>query len=220
MSTNLVRWSLIGSGVGEAFQTGFWTRGEISSESMLNDCVSAFVLAMRSTASALPKLRSILTSDQSYDKVRAYFYANPTAPATYIAEAPIAHADGVGAVALPSNPLQLAICASLKTARSGASYRGRMFIPATGTDTSSHRASSTVCDDIATAVSEILWEASVSISSSGASARGVPVVYSPTKGTDEEVLQVDVDNVLDTIRARRGKLASTHIGTHSTNWGP
>lgn len=99
-------------------------------------------------------------------------------------------------------PPQLSPCVSLRTARSGASYRGRYFVPAPNVN----------CVDavgrIVTArVTDILTAVSVAHAAAiGATVSGVVVIYSRTHRLTTVVNSLDVGNVWDTQRRRRDKL--------------
>ena len=130
------------------FATGFWLSGAAytnhASMQTLNDsirdtCVSQFLGHANKLAS---------TSDL-YKNVRLYAYNGTGGAALDTTVSPISSANGTGLSTDSPLPLQTCMVITLRTARSGRSYRGRMYLPAATTGLSNHEFSPTLVDEIA-----------------------------------------------------------------------
>jgi hypothetical protein len=99
-------------------------------------------------------------------------------------------------------PPNLSPCVTLRTARAGASYRGRFYLPAWNVDTVD-----SVGRIAGASVTAALTALSAAFTSAEAVSTGVNlVVYSRTHRMVNEVVQLDMGNVWDVQRRRRDKL--------------
>jgi len=120
----------------EIFETGFWVAAtNLTTRTNTQAFAAAVQTSMQSTAFA--GLVPLISSDTRYTSLKVYSYPSGGPTATYVGEAPIVSMVGTGSGAAP---LYQCIVLSLRTGISGRSFRGRMYLPATGTAlTSAHR---------------------------------------------------------------------------------
>lgn len=118
----------------------------------------------------------------------------------------VPQAIGVTGLGTPSKPPQTAIVVSLLTGRPGASYRGRVYIPAMGggMDNTLKVDTPTDTQDLADQTAEFLSD--MANEAAGLGANIAPGVYSPTKDVVTPVTGVRVGDVFDTQRRRRNQL--------------
>jgi len=188
---------------GEVFNTGFWLDGPAP----ITDAeatIFAGQIATRINGSAfLSAAKTLMSADAAYDSVRVYGYATAGAPATGIGEAAIVAGAGTAGTGT-GTPLQIALVATLLTASSSRSGRGRMYLPViAGAQFASHY----VIDSSATAVSAglaLLFDAL----NAGLPSNHV-VVMSATHSIVHPVTSVRVDNRADVQRRRANDQAAT-----------
>lgn len=108
---------------------------------------------------------------------------------------------GTGDATLPA---QLAVAVSLGTARPGASYRGRVYLPATGLPCTNGRLPAAAAQELATAFLAWMQQVSGAAGSLGGflAETLTPVVASNTKGVLTPVTSVRVGNRFDSQRRR------------------
>lgn len=206
MVASAVRLVVHGSGAGEEFAFGFWLAhvATLGGESDLSTFLDSWDSKMGSaeTPSTWSDLVGLLSSDQKYDSLSAYYYADTKTPATFLHHKVVNHSGASGRWA----PLQQSAVVTLKTARSGASFRGRMYLPATGLDTvSPHVYAGSVVNQIGLAAANMLGDA---LAAARGGSFGDPTrvaVYSPSKNVVTDVTSVTVDNRADVQRRRAGK---------------
>lgn len=104
-------------------------------------------------------------------------------------------------------PAEVAVVASLRTLLAGASFRGRIYLPAprTGLVTSTGLIDSSSVTSIATAVALGLTALAADTTYGGTSG----VVYSRKTNAQTPIVSVDVGNVWDAQRRRRNSLAES-----------
>lgn len=104
-------------------------------------------------------------------------------------------------------PAEVAVVASLRTLLAGASFRGRMYLPAmrTGIVTSTGLIDATVVTAVATAVA-LGYSALAADTTYGATSG---VVYSRKTSAQTPIVSVDVGNVWDAQRRRRNATAES-----------
>jgi hypothetical protein len=215
----LTKVNLHWAGLGEEGQVGCWfTPGGADSQSEIEDAAAAIRTIIQDNTGYLPQLKAMLSADQHYSKVSVYYYANAAAPSTYGAEADFGSGgiSGTGAAYLP---LQSALCATLLTGHLGASYRGRMYFPCTGSDPAAgHQYSSAYVTAVAEMVAGLsdkdglLWDMARGLDSAG-DGGAQPVVWSRAKGLATPITSVKVDSRPDTQRRRNESLAPTSTVT-------
>jgi hypothetical protein len=104
-------------------------------------------------------------------------------------------------------PPEVAVVTSLRTALAGASYRGRMYLPAprVASNNSTGRLDATAQNDIVVAMAAGMSAVNASTTYGTTDV----VIYSRLLNTTEVVVQVDVGNVFDAQRRRRNSLAES-----------
>ena len=117
---------------------------------------------------------------------------------------------GEGSASLPN---LTAMVQSLRTDVSGRSYRGRMYLPATGaTLTSDGHFTNAQCTGMALATSKYLTALGTALTPTGGGTGATPVVASFTKSICTEITQVLVDDIPDTQHRREDKLGAAFTG--------
>lgn len=196
------RINLVGRlGNAEVFSTGFAIDvgdGVVESQADWEDMIDAIYTQFSDNAFAA--LAAILDPQSAYTAIRGYYYAIAGAGATYQADHAIAGGSGTSSREL--KPAQTSLVASLRTGRPGRSYRGRMFLPATGVELTQ----STFAFAGAEAISEAMADFFSGINRDIATAK-VHVV-SDTRSTSTQVTYVSVDHRID-IQRRRADALST-----------
>jgi hypothetical protein len=115
---------------------------------------------------------------------------------------------GTGAV-----PTLTSMVQSLRTNSSGRSYRGRMYMPATGAGISGDgHFDNTHCQNMATATAAYLVALGSAISAGPGGGDSVAVVASFTKSLVTPITQVLVDNIPDVQHRREDKLGASFTG--------
>lgn len=206
MVANLTKLVVHGSGLGEEFAFGFYLgrSSAITSESDLTTLLDGWDSRNNTvtTPSTTTNLKNCLSTDQTIDTLSAYFYADSTAPATFLHHKTVSYAGGSSG----NLPLQLCAVATLNTARSGASYRGRMYIPLTGASCDpGHKIPTLFRDQVGNVATNLMSNA---LAAARAGALGDPtrcVVYSRAKNSIEDVKSVSVDVKFDVQRRRAMK---------------
>jgi len=186
---------------GEIFNTGFWLQGFApTTDAEANDYAAQ--LASTATTAVMPAaLGSIMAGDSGWDSIRVYGYPTSGAPAAAIGEHAIV---GGGGAAGDGGPLQVCLVATLKTASSTRSGRGRMYLPC---DAKAAFAAHRVVSALVTQVTEhlVTWFDLINALTGG---RQVSVV-SATHGTVNPVLSVSADNKPDIQRRHANKQTAT-----------
>ena len=189
---------------GEVWNTGLW----VSPAADITD-FDSLVLAMAVPQSAFNTMWNTLKSRWSagvkVSTLFGYYYGGGEFgdSAEFSAALPLDSNEGTGTPVMPN---QCAVVASLRTGRSGQSYRGRMYLPLLKSglglngemDTFEPQA---VSDAVATCISAI-----------GAGPGPVAVV-SVTQSSAVPVTSVEVDSIIDTQRRRRNKLLPSTVAT-------
>lgn len=203
--TALVRWTIHWAGLGEEGQFGVCTTtAGVTTEAQLVGAVAQIETEF-SAGGWGDQFRSLLNANQGYDYVRAYLYPDATAPATAMAEHSISNGAATGA---RTGALQNALVADMLTGHSGASHRGKMYLPGSGiimaNDT---QVSQAVLDGTVQALAgdtthdSLLVRLGNAMSSAGGG-EGYPVLYSPKLNQVFEITSVSIDSKMDTQRRR------------------
>lgn len=222
-SVNLIKVVLHWAGYGEEGTIGWHLGGATSvpDEAKLADMLTLINTKLNSdeSPSAWSNVIGLLPGGCTFDFLQAYSYPNGHSPAAHQAVHSVSHA-GSGSSTMP--PLQVAVVASLRTGRSGRSYRGRQYWPGgyAMVQTSNAKLSDTQCDAYGAAAAE--WGA---IMKEGAqTALGNNDIYwgvfSRVQDTVTPVAQVLVDNVADVQRRRAKSLNSTHTSSFPITSNP
>lgn len=205
-----------GTVLSEEFTWGFWL-GPVAWADVdeLQTAVNSYVTNCLEGSWFSPLLVN-LSKDSYVDTVTFYHYADTQQPATYSAQGTIGAAQGVGT----SNyytPLQQSLVATLRTNRSGASYRGRMYLPANGMSLSAgHAVANGVCTQYATFGAEIIL-AAMDVANAAGHSDVTGLVYSATKGIATPVDRVSVDNRPDIQRRRAESQAVTFVASYDAH---
>lgn len=197
-----VRWSLFGTGLGEIFETSWWSHISPFPATQDDAQVSNNTIAESFLASALcTRLKGLLFPDQQYTQLRAYWYATTGDKATFITESTFAPAQVGTSGTDHALPLQIAWVATLLTGAAGRSNRGRMYFAAGGAQPSAgHQQSAADTTGLSADLAD--WFSTISASAP-------PVVVSRTLSTSRPILDVRVDSILDVQRRRAGKQVAT-----------
>jgi hypothetical protein len=198
--SGVCRVSLVGTlGSDEVFDTSFWTlggAGSLADAQFIADGVAGLIKGTGAFTNTL----SLLAGPGQYSQVRVYAYPTGGPSATWVAEASL-ELTGTGTTAMP---YQTCAVVSLRTAESGRSARGRMYLPATGIGVGSdHQMSSTFVPDLAEEWATLLTAVDNLVAPDG----GNPsvVVVSQTRTNTLIVDRVIVDSRLDIQRRRANK---------------
>lgn len=202
--SDVIRYALSGTAPGgEIFVTSLWTTGQaVASQGDAN-------LVAETMASTLVTHKGTFTplilADTAYTEVTAYCYPTGGPAAKYIGTAPVAGV--VGNSTFGPLPLQVCAVVSLRTGFAGRSYRGRMYLPATGQPLEAdHQMSNTDCQSLAQGYVSFLHDVDFNNA-------GKPVVVSTKLGTATPIASVVVDSRLDIQRRRANREAAAHTAT-------
>lgn len=203
----LVKFNVHWSGLGEEGLTGcYFTPGGVDSLGALEDAANG---ARDEIAAATYKaaITNMLSSDQKIDKITAYYYADAKLPATFAASAAFA-GGGLAGSSAPTLPLQTSCCVTLNTGHSGASYRGRMYFPATGVAMQAgHTFADVNITPLANAIAGtsttdgLLWDFARALDAAGTGGSD-PVVFSRKLDAFNVITSVSIDNRPDVQRRR------------------
>jgi len=215
----LVKFNLHYSGVGEEGQFGFYcTPGGATSQSDMENVAGHFMdYFVNETWGS--NLRSFIGTDQAFDYCTVYYYPDAAANAAYGAQQACTHAQGVG-TGNTQMSLQQAACVTLLTGHSGASYRGRIYLPATAVILStSHQFSGGLADEFRITVagepdpSGCLLDAAARSLDQEGDGGAAPVVYSRKLNSANEITSVKVDTLPDTQRRRAESATPVAVST-------
>lgn len=213
--TNATKIVLHGSGLGEEFAWGIWLSGfDAASEDSLTTALTSAVglFDTNESPSAWENLQALLSTDQKYDDVSAYFYPDPAAAAEFIAHVSV-NKPGTGTV---NGMLQQSAVVDLDTGRNGRSYQGRVYLPHTGVaPADTHQLSQGQTDNIVNAVIVIIGDLVQAFDGHYDSSSIVPVVYSPTKAIVTPVTSLSADSRLDVQRRRAKSQTPLHHSTQA-----
>lgn len=200
---------------GEIWESGFWLNGGLPS----SDSAAALqaeliynVFLSESDPPVFPELASAFWNSSTNVKgARCYAYPdggpNATYAGEYLAPSPTA---GSKTQYLPN---QVAMVVTLRTAQSGRSYRGRMYLPCSagalqtsgsGVGQLTQAPLQALCDDITAAFRDI-----------ASSSAGEPCVVSSARSAATPITTVTMDTRLDIQRRRANK--QTPTGTASSS---
>lgn len=204
---NMARIVWHGSGLGEewAVTTTHQLDGALSEDNC--NAIAAALAAEVPTANKTARL-AMIYSDQAYDLVSVYYYATtPNDPASVVAHAAITGFVGAGT---GQQSLQQAMCVTTLTGYSGASNRGRMYLPAAGYNLTGHRFTSGQTDQGALVAQSFIQDNFNTIMLHSPVTQGTAVVFSAKLGTGRAIKYVSADNRPDTQRRRAASLTSTY----------
>ncbi len=171
----------------------------------VRDKWEAMVMTGQGPFAANVPLRSHFASGTVWTSVVAY-KVNALGKATDQAEAPFIGVSGNGSQALPA---QCALVTTLLTGAPGRSARGRLFLGGLSTFLTPEgrvlpASQAIVADGMASFYDALRRE-------TGSPDEIRPVVVSPTKTQARKITRINVGNVVDTMRSRRGKLVEVRI---------
>lgn len=211
--TNLLKFVLHWTGYGEEGTISWHIGGNAAghSNAQLADAAGN-VLHLFQTAAApstLGRLQNMLTADQAVDTGTLYEYAVDDGPATGVGQRSLSGITGNAANC--RGPLQTCIVASLRTAQSGRSYRGRQYFPGHVLTIVQGTAliSPTDTNNVASLAATMGNEVSTAVASSLSINTAYWGVYSRTQHVITPITQVTADNRLDTQRRREANLKPT-----------
>lgn len=171
-----------------------------------------FNTAAWSTAtSGATALRALASSSATLDQVRAYYYPDGSAVATRIGASTNSAVAGTGSITVPP---QCSLVVSTLTGVAGRSNHGRMYLPCLSVSVGTTTGLMTAPTTAAVATSVANW---LSLLRTRAIAGGAPLtpIVSSTTGLSYIITAVRCDDVIDTQRRRRDKVAAS--STSSVN---
>lgn len=210
--TNIARIVWHGSGLGEEFavSTTFQLDGALD-ETDANNITAGLDTAFDSTQQT--KMVTCIANVQKWDLVSLYYYAtDPRSPATIVGHRLITDLAGTSS---SSMPLQTACCVTVHTGFSGASNRGRMYMPASGTNTAACRFQGSFVDQMASLAGYLLEHGQGQIIAHSARTQADPIVFSPKNGTGRRVTTLSADNKPDTQRRRAMNESPTYSSVYT-----
>lgn len=151
-------------------------------------------------SSGTPSLQNVTSADSFIDSIRAYYYEAGSTSADTVAE--YVYPSPINGAQSGKLSARTACVATLLTGHPGRSFKGRMYLPATGAVLANHQHSSGNVTDIATATAALLsnWNALTET--------GISVACVAGKTSLTVVSEVRVDSIPDTIRARSRKMVA------------
>lgn len=181
-------------------------------QSAVTDVVSGWSTIR--TPSSKTQLLAMLDTTQKVDKVTLYEYADSAGKAS---ELGIVNPSGWNGTGTLVSPLQVCKVASLRTAKAGASYRGRQYFPGscealvagTALGDQGH------VDTLGQLAANMGPEAASKIATNLAISTLTWGVFSPTKGVITPITSIVVDNKADTQRRREANLKPTIVKSYS-----
>lgn len=206
------------SGLGEEGAIGFYLGGNNAThtDDELHNAIgnALHLLDTNESPSTLSNLQKLLSPDQRFDELALYEYAVSPGPATGIGKV---SPNAPGSTGI-THPLQVAAVATMRSALSGPSYTGKMYLPAhtmTSVSTSA-RFTQAQTDQLASTAAAYIGDVQEGIQQSLAISSLGPVVYSPKKGIATPLITLEVDNRPDIQRRRANKLQPTATSTIET----
>lgn len=176
----------------EAFTTSFWMTGY--TEGDVTDASAVLLATSGSAVAFLAAAKALISTTDAYRALDTYFYPSGTGPATKHGHADVS----VAGNGTSHHPLQTAAVMTLRTPNIGRSFRGRMYLPASGAPlTTSNQFDTTVLNPVVDALGS--WLSVLSSAPTG------PVVMSTALGSSMLITSVDADQRPDIQRRRAGK---------------
>jgi hypothetical protein len=183
---------------GEIADWSYWVLVQAASTNPISDATT-FANTVLSTLAANTAFKALYPTTCSFaaPRISRVDIATGQILSTAVGSGTLVGTSGSGPL-----PPQIAVCVSLRTAFSGARFRGRFYLPSPVTSTlaTTGRLATTNVATFATALS----------SAFAAALSGVPlsflVIYSRVGRSTSPVLTLDVGDVFDTQRRRRDKL--------------
>lgn len=195
---DVTRYVIRGTGPGsEIWQTGFWLQRAEADQASLQTDTDASAASITTFWNAI---KGTIYTSYALTELRTYWYSGGSNQATF--EAAHIFTPNPGTNATPGSPIDTCLVASLRTARVGLSYRGRMYLPYHGQVTPGTGLVSGAPATYANAVAALLSDA----------LNMTPVVVSRHLATFEPITNVVVDQRPDVQRRRENRLA---VGTPS-----
>lgn len=195
----------------DSWSTGFAFSGaDIVSPVALSAALAAFAPAVEDWwTSGTPSLQNVTASDSYIDSIRGYYYEAGSSSADVVAE--YVYSSPINGAQTARLSARTAMVATLLTGHPGRSYKGRMFLPATGAVMANHQNSTSNVDDVATATADLLtaWNALTET--------GISVACVAGKTDLTVISAVRVDSIPDTIRARSRKMVALHTHTEGVS---
>lgn len=198
-------------GSGEIFATTFWCSGTVgtpNAQAAADGIVAALGTNGTGVSTMTSRLAGLLATADGWDRVRVYTYASGSN-----------HAVSSGVASIPSGvgqnsracAFQCSLVATIQTAKSGRSYRGRMYLPLAVSPATTGMIQSTIVDKAATAIGDLFGY----IKNNTIDKMSHPVVWSSTHDHAEPVTAVRVDSKVDTMRSRSAKIQADYAKTYS-----
>jgi len=184
--------SLIGqlAGGAEEFVTSFWIAAAGTTQAAVDTMTGLIHDAVQF---GMPDLKLLLSDDCAFTDVRVYSYPEGGPNATFQASRPITGGAGTYSI---YQPLQLSLVATLETGILGRSFRGRMYIPATGVDPTGHNADAGARNSMLDGLNAMF------VAINADENLGPVSVVSQTRNEHNPVTALSADNRLDIQRRR------------------
>lgn len=195
LTQNVIQWSLPN---GDIAQTSVWV--DYGGSPTAAQALARFQTNVIDTMwpSGAGGIKAYFNSTTVLSQVQTRIIDGTNGRVQSVASASYSRSGTGGGIPLPA---EVSIVVSLRTARAGASYRGRLYLPAPQTSIvlSTGNIDSTAVSTIATQIANafIAMNADVTYTSAGV------LVRSRLHNTTEDVTSVDVGNVFDAQRRRR-----------------
>jgi len=188
---------------GEIFQWGFWVQGTASTNVEASALAEDLLQVWLDLDVRLP-IQSLIKSDSSYTFVKAYCYPTGGPTATFVGERTITPGGGGGGSGSGNAPLYQCMVVSTRTALSGRTHRGRLYLPASGTtlDTT-HRFANPLLGQVADAMKAMFDAVNDFVVPVGL----VVSVLSQKDSDSEFVTSISIDSKPDVQRRRENKMA-------------
>lgn len=146
-------------------------------------------------------------TDDAFTGISTYLYEVDSATlSAQSAAAPSSPVAGTSTNPMPESTCQVV---SLLTANAGRSFRGRVYLPASGYATPSHQAASSQCTSVATAFATYLTAVNNQVAGRQCA------IVSITRGVATPVTSVKVGSKMEIQRRRQDKIANLFSSTHA-----
>jgi hypothetical protein len=197
----------------DRWNTGIWCDGIVTTwtQAQLDTLCTNALADFNSTfwSNATSGWKAQCNSAANLSQCNAYLYS-PGGTLALQSQALMTAAAGTSGTILPDF---ISLCASIITGKFGRSYRGRMFLPATGSGVSSGNSSSSTlvqahADHLAAHMNNLG-------SGVGGALLATPVVYSRHLDVITTITRVTIDNKFDTQRGRKSRDVASAKFTHS-----
>lgn len=198
----------------QPWSIGLWCDAAGAQNASSADCVTDATALATAASTWATAVKIFWSAATKFEAVSVYAYAGGSLTS---------HANGtfnlasaiVGTSSTSIQPAFSSLVHTLLTGSSGASFRGRVYVPVTavGPDATTHQYTVSQCGTFATALAAMLtaWQ---SVSTSVIT-NHVPVAISFTRGLSTTLLSVRVDTMPDTQHRRENGLAVVGSNSHA-----